>query len=104
MWCRMGLRGILQLRMLPVRCHWPNAVLLSLGTTTRSIVQLKWRNLGFLSVLLFPLAGPADERECLLLSLLGCISMTLAVLPNIAPVACYAVRPIVHVLAMLPTN
>jgi hypothetical protein len=67
-------------------------------------VQLEGWNLGLLGVLLFAFAGTADEDEIILLSLLRGETMALAMLPHTAPVACDAVRAVVHIFAMLTAD
>lgn len=67
-------------------------------------MQLQRRDLRLLRILLLALACRADKTEALALGLLRRESVTLTMLPDIALIARYAMRAIVHVLAMLPAN
>lgn len=90
--------------LLSICCGRSTRVLLRLGACTGSVVKLQWWELWLLCIFLLSLAGTTDEREAVLFCLLRRESVALAMLPNVASVACYAVGAIVHVLAVLATN
>lgn len=85
--------------MLSVR-DWSVCCFLHLRAAAAAVRELERWDLGLLRVLLLPSASGADKAEVLLFGLLRCEPMTLAVLPDVAPVAGHAMCPVIQILAM----
>ena len=91
-------------RLLTVSSRRTTAALVGLRASTAAVVELEWRDLRLLRILLFAFAGTAHEREPIRLGLLRREAVALTMLPDAAPIAGDAVGAIVHVLAVLPAD
>lgn len=89
------------LRLLAIGSCGAAGYLLCLRAATACVVEFKRWDLGLLRVCFLALARAADESEAITLCLLGREAVTLAVLPDTAPVTSNTVSAIVHVLAVL---
>lgn len=89
--------------LLPVRSGGSTCGLGYVGTPAGAM-QFERRKFRLLRVFLLALTRPAHKGKVLLLGLFRCVAVAPAMLPHAARITGDAVRPVIHILAVLPTD